>query len=392
MDNHDRALIADAGLFVTSRDGAALHCRRSGEGPGLVLLHGAMRTAGSFSKLARDLSADFTVIAVDRRGRRPSASAGDDFSLQQEVDDLSAVLEQTRAAYVFGQSSGALITLKAALGGAPVAKIALYEPPLVIAGARPSPLDLMPACEKALAAGDLAKALVVIFKAVDDPSWFMSLPGFILTPLFRRLLTRVAPLVMVDDTFALKGGIAINLFVRDMPRLSVDLDLVFPDHMLPREDALRRINQTIRQSVARLKKQGFQTHAPASRDAGETKLLVRQGAIEVKIEVNFVMRGTVNPVRMMSLTQSARDTLQADLEIPVVSLDDLHGENWLRRWIGSILVTCSTSCSSWRMKESRRAFAALSSSISQAIPGRFMRCCFPRCATSARSSSTISRA
>lgn len=40
-----------------------------------------------------------------------------------------------------------------------------------------------------------------------------------------RLLTRIAPLVLVDDTFALKGGTAINLFVRDMPRLSVDLDL-----------------------------------------------------------------------------------------------------------------------------------------------------------------------
>ena len=140
-----------------------------------------------------------------------------------------------------------------------------------------------------------------------------------------RLLTRVAPLVLVDDTFALKGGTAINLFVRDMPRLSVDLDLVFPDHTLPREEALKRINEAIRQSVARLKKQGFQTHAPASADAGETKLLVRQGAIEVKIEVNFVMRGTVNPVRMASLTQNARDTLQADLEIPVVSLEDVYG-------------------------------------------------------------------
>ena len=140
-----------------------------------------------------------------------------------------------------------------------------------------------------------------------------------------RLLTRVAPLVLVDDTFALKGGTAINLFVRDMPRLSVDLDLVFADHTLRREQALRRINEAVRQSVARLKKQGFQTHAPVSADAGETKLLVRQGAIEVKIEVNFVMRGTVNPVRMASLTQNARDTLQADLEIPVVSLEDVYG-------------------------------------------------------------------
>jgi predicted nucleotidyltransferase component of viral defense system len=140
-----------------------------------------------------------------------------------------------------------------------------------------------------------------------------------------RLLTRIAPLVLTGDTLALKGGTAINLFVRDMPRLSVDLDLVLPDHTLPREPALKRINDAIHQSTARLKKQGFQIHTPASGDAGATKLLVRQNGIEVKIEVNFVMRGTVHPVRMASLTRTARDTLQADLEIPVVSLQDMYG-------------------------------------------------------------------
>ena len=70
-----------------------------------------------------------------------------------------------------------------------------------------------------------------------------------------RLLTQVAPLVFVDDTFALKGGTAINLFVRDMPRLSVDLDLVFPDYALPREQALQRINEAIRQSAERLQRE-----------------------------------------------------------------------------------------------------------------------------------------
>lgn len=140
-----------------------------------------------------------------------------------------------------------------------------------------------------------------------------------------RLMTRVAPLVLVDDTFALKGGTAINLFVRDMPRLSVDLDLVFSDHTLRREQALRRINVAIRQAVARLKKQGFQTHALGAAGAGETKLFVRRANIEVKIEVNFVMRGTVNPVRVASLRPTARETLQADLELPVVSLEDMYG-------------------------------------------------------------------
>jgi Nucleotidyl transferase AbiEii toxin, Type IV TA system len=52
---------------------------------------------------------------------------------------------------------------------------------------------------------------------------------------------------------------------------------------------------------------------------------VRHGAIEVKIEVNFVMRGTVNPVRMGTLTPRAREALEADLEIPVVALEDMYG-------------------------------------------------------------------
>ncbi len=139
-----------------------------------------------------------------------------------------------------------------------------------------------------------------------------------------RLLTQVAPLVFVDDTFALKGGTAINLFVRDMPRLSVDLDLLFCDYRLPRQQALARINDAIRQSADRLTKQGFQTHLPPA-EAGETKLLVRRGGIEVKVEVNFVLRGTVQPVRRASLTSVASDVLMADLEIPVASLEDLYG-------------------------------------------------------------------
>ena len=139
-----------------------------------------------------------------------------------------------------------------------------------------------------------------------------------------RLLTQVAPLVFMDDTFALKGGTAINLFVRDMPRLSVDLDLVFPDHTLPRDEALARINEAVRGAAERLAKRGFQTHAPMAA-AGETKLLVRRGPVQVKIEVNFVMRGTVRPVHQASLTPTARDVLMADLEIPVVSLEDMYG-------------------------------------------------------------------
>lgn len=139
-----------------------------------------------------------------------------------------------------------------------------------------------------------------------------------------RLLTQVAPLVFSDDTFALKGGTAINLFVRDMPRLSVDLDLVFPDYSLEREQALQRIGEAVRQAADRLERRGFATRIAAA-DVGETKLFVRRGKVEVKIEVNFVMRGTVHPVRRARITPKARDILLADLEIPVVSIEDVYG-------------------------------------------------------------------
>jgi predicted nucleotidyltransferase component of viral defense system len=148
-----------------------------------------------------------------------------------------------------------------------------------------------------------------------------------MNPIYRqiaRMMAQVARLVFVDDTFALKGGTAINLFVRDMPRLSVDLDLVFPDHTLPRDQALARINATIRGAAERLVRRGFQVHVPEA-EAGEAKLLVRRDRIEVKVEVNFVMRGTVGPVRRASLSAAARNQLLADVELPMVSLQDLYG-------------------------------------------------------------------
>ena len=53
-----------------------------------------------------------------------------------------------------------------------------------------------------------------------------------------RLMAEIAPAVFESGVFALKGGTAINLFFREMPRLSVDLDLVFADYRVPRAEAL----------------------------------------------------------------------------------------------------------------------------------------------------------
>ena len=140
-----------------------------------------------------------------------------------------------------------------------------------------------------------------------------------------RLLIQVAPLVFVDDQFGLKGGTAINLFLRDMPRLSVDLDLVFTDHTIGRSEAIARINAAVRDAADRLRARRLEVYVPGAGSDGETKLMVRSGAAEVKVEINTVMRGTVHRVRRASLTPLARDTLLADIEIPVLASEDVYG-------------------------------------------------------------------
>src|SRR3981189_2724440 len=100
-----------------------------------------------------------------------------------------------------------------------------------------------------------------------------------------RLLTQVAPLVFVDDTFALKGGTAINLFVRDLPRLSVDLDLVFLP-LKPREEALAEIAEGLKQIAAAVKRliPGIQVFEIRDKAGQLIKLNVRGSGAQIKVE------------------------------------------------------------------------------------------------------------
>ena len=140
-----------------------------------------------------------------------------------------------------------------------------------------------------------------------------------------RMLTEIAPVVFDSGIFALKGGTAINLFLRDMPRLSVDLDLVFTDHRAPRAKALASINAALRAARDLLAKRGFKVQAVSVADMGETKLLVQRDDLSVRIEVNTVIRGTVHPTKRMALTSAASDALMASLELPVLSPEDIYG-------------------------------------------------------------------
>jgi len=107
-----------------------------------------------------------------------------------------------------------------------------------------------------------------------------------------QLLVRLMPIISREDCFALKGGTAINLFVRDLPRLSVDIDLVY----LPIEDresslakvdeALRRIKTAIETEVT-----GSRVHWPNASAAN--RLFVDASNARVKIELSPVLRGSV---------------------------------------------------------------------------------------------------
>jgi len=140
-----------------------------------------------------------------------------------------------------------------------------------------------------------------------------------------RLLTEIAPVVFESGIFALKGGTAINLFIRNLPRLSVDLDLVFTDHRVPRADALAAITEALRTSRDRLAKRGLSVQAVSAANMGETKLLLQRDTLSVKIEVNTVMRGAVYPTQLVALAATASDALMADLELPLLSTEDIYG-------------------------------------------------------------------
>jgi predicted nucleotidyltransferase component of viral defense system len=140
-----------------------------------------------------------------------------------------------------------------------------------------------------------------------------------------KLMLRVAPDVFEGNSFALKGGTAINLFVREMPRLSVDLDLVYVNRATPRQRALEEITASLQEIAMHLEKAGLSTRNVGSKEMGDTKLLINDGSTMVKIEVNTVFRGTVHPIETRQLVRTAAKQFMAELFVPVLSEAELYG-------------------------------------------------------------------
>jgi pimeloyl-ACP methyl ester carboxylesterase len=126
---------------VESSDGTPIAYWRSGEGPPLVLLHGATSAHWSFALLVPALVDRFTVFAVDRRGRGESGDRPD-YAIEREFEDAAAVVDSIRApASLFGHSYGATVALGAALLAENLHKLILYEGSPGVAAAAGEDLD-----------------------------------------------------------------------------------------------------------------------------------------------------------------------------------------------------------------------------------------------------------
>jgi predicted nucleotidyltransferase component of viral defense system len=137
------------------------------------------------------------------------------------------------------------------------------------------------------------------------------------------LLIRMLPLVAQEEVFALKGGTAINLFVRDFPRLSVDIDLAY----LPlesRELALKNVKAALGRLTDKINSQPNLSAIFQDNKHDELRVIVTSDRVMVKIEVSPVARGTLHKAELMPVVESVEDEF-GYAEIAVVSLPDLYG-------------------------------------------------------------------
>lgn len=139
-----------------------------------------------------------------------------------------------------------------------------------------------------------------------------------------QLLVQLLPLVAEEECFALKGGTAINVFVRELPRLSVDIDLVYLP-MNSRDEALENIKQALSRIVKRIKDAfpGVNIVEAFRNKSDALRLVVSRNDVKVKIELSPVLRGTVFAPEIRDVCQKVEDEF-GYVDMMVVSEADLY--------------------------------------------------------------------
>ncbi len=121
-----------------------------------------------------------------------------------------------------------------------------------------------------------------------------------------KLLISVLPYVAKEKCFALKGGTAINLFIQNFPRLSVDIDLAY---MLleQRDEAIVNVRNALNSIAKQISSSGIAKAELQLNRPDEMRIIVTGQQAQIKIEVSPVMRGTLKPAIEMDLIESVED-------------------------------------------------------------------------------------
>ncbi|HET9495494.1 MAG TPA: alpha/beta hydrolase, partial [Chloroflexia bacterium] len=172
---------------VTSKDGTPIAYYRTGSGPAVIIVSGALGTGTDpmHVELADLLASRFTVYNYDRRGRGESGDTPP-YAVEREIEDIEALIDEAGgSASLYGLSSGAVLALEAAnaLPGK-VKKVALYEPPVITNADTfpPLPADYVERQANLVAEGRRGDAVALFMKTVgvpaeyiepmrQDPSW-----------------------------------------------------------------------------------------------------------------------------------------------------------------------------------------------------------------------------
>jgi len=141
-------------MITLSKDGTRIAYDKTGQGPALILVAGAFQDRMAMGPYAGPLSEHFTVYNYDRRGRGESGDI-QPYAVEREIEDIEALIQEAGgSAFVFGGSSGGVLTLDAAAHGLNITKLAVYEPPFVVDDSRePPPENIVDQLKELIASG-----------------------------------------------------------------------------------------------------------------------------------------------------------------------------------------------------------------------------------------------
>jgi pimeloyl-ACP methyl ester carboxylesterase len=140
--------------ITISKDGTKIAYDKTGQGPALIIVAGAFQGRMAMAAFAEPLSKHFTVYNYDRRGRGDSGDT-QPYAIEREIEDIDALIQEAGgSAFVFGGSSGGVLTLDAAARGSNITKLAVYEPPFVVDDSRePIPNNMVEQLKELIASG-----------------------------------------------------------------------------------------------------------------------------------------------------------------------------------------------------------------------------------------------